>query len=487
MAVFSVNNNLAAFQSVRALERINQRQAQSSERLSSGLRINRAADDAAGLAISGLMKSQILGTTVAERNAQDGISLLQVGEGGLDTIGGMLRRIRNLALQSANDTLTDTDRGHIQKEVDHLLSEIDRQAGSVNFNTKKLLTGDYNQEASSTTTTTIIPAGAPSTTTFDSNGVTAASNRPNYYDLPTVVNPNLVSPEPSPPGLTEFLNANYTEASAVGGGNFTATTNVAGNREAMRFQYQFSGTASQITNISFRFVGGSRVDGVADTAVMQLYDFNAGSWVTVANNNGTFAAFADVTGSNSTTPSRFVDTDGDIWAQVYSQTATTGGANLSELAIDYTSLAVTTQTPGSTTTTTTNTTAKSLKFQVGANRNESLEAFLPSTTAGALGISGLSVSTRVRAESAIAVVSSALDRVDGNKARVGAQINRAQSSFVNNANKKENETAARSRIADADYATELVQFTKDQILAQTATSAIAQANLIPQAILQLLR
>lgn len=137
-----INHNIAALNTHRQLNTASTAQSKSMEKLSSGLRINRAGDDAAGLAISEKMRGQIRGLDMGSKNAQDGISLIQTAEGALNETHDILQRVRELAVQSSNDTNTSTDRAELQKEVDQLLEEVDRIANTTEFNTKKLLNGD---------------------------------------------------------------------------------------------------------------------------------------------------------------------------------------------------------------------------------------------------------------------------------------------------------------------------------------------------------
>ncbi|KJR98154.1 MAG: flagellin, partial [Peptococcaceae bacterium BRH_c4a] len=137
-----INHNIAALNTYRQLSNNNIITSKSLEKLSSGLRINRAGDDAAGLAISEKMRGQIRGLDQAVRNSQDGISMLQTAEGALNESHSILQRMRELAVQSANDTNTTADRAQIQKEIDQLSSEINRIATTTEFNTKKLINGD---------------------------------------------------------------------------------------------------------------------------------------------------------------------------------------------------------------------------------------------------------------------------------------------------------------------------------------------------------
>jgi flagellin len=139
-----INHNIAALNTHRQLAGATNAQSKSMEKLSSGLRINRAGDDAAGLAISEKMRGQIRGLEMGSKNAQDGISLIQTAEGALNETHDILQRMRELAVQSSNDTNTDADRGELQKEMNQLVEEIDRIANTTEFNTKKLLNGNLN-------------------------------------------------------------------------------------------------------------------------------------------------------------------------------------------------------------------------------------------------------------------------------------------------------------------------------------------------------
>ncbi|WP_026580995.1 flagellin N-terminal helical domain-containing protein [Bacillus sp. J33] len=145
-----INHNIAALNTYRQLSTANGAQSKSMEKLSSGLRINRAGDDAAGLAISEKMRGQIRGLDMASKNAQDGISLIQTAEGALNETHDILQRMRELAVQSSNDSNTDTDREELQKEMDQLIEEIDRIGNTTEFNTKKLIDGALSGTSSTT-------------------------------------------------------------------------------------------------------------------------------------------------------------------------------------------------------------------------------------------------------------------------------------------------------------------------------------------------
>lgn len=460
MSGFRINTNISALGAQSNLSEVNRGLAKSMEKLSSGLRINRAADDAAGLAISERFRSQANGINQAIKNIQDGISLLQVAEGGLSTIGDMVQRIRLLAIQAANDTLTDADRLLVQEEVDQLLEEIDRQGNTVSFNTKQLLNGQF--------------AGTAGTTqTFDSAGVTAADNRPNYFRS-SIVDPTLAAPGAG--GEIEFTTPQYGLASSPDVTFVGFLTGIVGNNEAIRFQFQPGVTASNVTSLQLNFVGGSDANGASpDNIRYQLFDFQANAWVDVGNNNtGTLVAFtAGTSNAQSVNPSRFFDPSGDVWGQAWVETdVAVAGSN--EIRIDYASLNVTTASDG-------------LIIQAGANEGETIEVMLPDARSAALGLTGLSVATRTAAEAAITTASNALTRINGSRAEIGAYQNRLENTLEFSGVQAQNQAAAESRIRDLDFAEEIIAFTKQQILQQAGVSALSQANVAPQSVLQLLQ
>lgn len=266
-----INNNVNALNTWRNLGMTNTRMGKSLEKLSSGLRINRAADDAAGLAISEKMRSQIRSLNQAIRNAQDGISLIQTAEGALNEMHAMMHRLRELAIQAINGTNTDDDRQKLQDEVDQLLSEIDRIADTTEFNTKPLLNGSFSE-----------------------------------------------------------------------------------------------------------------------------------------------------------------------------------------------------------------------RFQIGPNSGQTLSVSVTAMGAGALGLSGISISTASNAADALGRIDGALEAVSTQRAALGAIQNRLEHTINNLSVTAENLTAAESRIRDVDMAHQVMEFTRNQILIQSGTAMLAQANLLPQSVLQLL-
>ncbi|KYD11755.1 flagellin N-terminal helical domain-containing protein [Caldibacillus debilis] len=270
-----INHNISALNTYRQLSFNNTQTAKNLEKLSSGYRINRAGDDAAGLAISEKMRGQIRGLEMATKNAQDGISLIQTAEGALNETHAILQRIRELAVQAANDTNTDNDRAELQKEVDQLLQEIDRIANTTQFNTKNLLDGSLS--------------------------------------------------------------------------------------------------------------------------------------------------------------------------------------------------------------------GSGLIFHIGANQDQNVTLTISSMRASGLGVSGIDISSQSGANNAITTIDNAIDTVSSERAKLGAMQNRLEHTINNLGAAAENLTAAESRIRDVDMAKEMMEFTKNSILTQAAQAMLAQANQLPQGVLQLLR
>ncbi|KOP73400.1 flagellin [Priestia megaterium] len=301
-----INHNIAALNTYRQYNTANAAQSKSMEKLSSGLRINSASDDAAGLAISEKMRGQVRGLDQAARNAQDGISVIQTAEGALGETHDILQRMRELAVQSSNDSNTDADRGEIQKEVNQLAKEVTRIANDTEFNTKKLLTG-----------------------AVDSSNTT-----------------------------------NVTDADSM--------------------TFQIGANAGQSINLDIKAMDAVSL-GVAGTDA----------------SNAVAAGTAD--------------------------------------------------------------------------------------TAKAVTNDGIDVSSKASASTAITAIESAIEKVSAERSNLGAHQNRLDHSINNLNTSSENLTAAESRVRDVDMAKEMMEQTKNSILAQASQAMLSQANQQPQQVLQLLR
>ena len=531
------------------------------EKLSSGYQINRAGDNAAGLAISEKMRSQIRGLSQATKNANDSISLIQTAEGGLNETHSILQRMRELAVQSANGTYQDdTDREAIQLEVDALKSEIDRIASSTEYNGMKLLDGSLGGTTTGTTdfgarygvlisANTVIDGvnnklkenlsleGA--TLTSSVNGVTvtladAASGvggeNAQWDAAGTTLTINLKAGQSYSQSQINDLIKNATMAKADAAGTPQASTpaDVELKLKSGVFTFQKAETfktsagvraASDDTDLVDYLINGTdQNDGYADTIKFTSNNYGedtrklkiatdvaAGKeWVatTTANNEGTGIKDGEFTLHLATgveyteediqnllkqagldytvtlTDSKTPDGDKTFYAQKVVAEAdataieigkTTAGAGLGSDKLTGT--------------------GKGLTFQIGANGVEDQRVTLSvgDMSSTSIGVGGADVSTQDAANKAIDMVDAAVKTVSMQRAGLGALQNRLEYTVNNLTTTNENLTAAESQIRDTDMATEMINYTKNNILQQASQAMLAQANQQPQAILQLLQ
>ncbi|WP_258313501.1 flagellin [Paenibacillus sp. tmac-D7] len=426
------------------------------EKLSSGLRINRAGDDAAGLAISEKMRGQIRGLDMGAKNAQDGISLIQTAEGALNETHSILQRMRELAVQSANDSNTDTDRGELQKEMNQLTQEIDRIGNTTEFNTKKLLNGS---------------AGV---------AVTASNNAVT----------NLTGTASTQAGTLNITAANTTMAVAAnvadsGTGSLTATTNALGNAGTITINgTSFSFTAADtVQNALDAFNSKSATTGVSATwATTTGFTFtstiaDANHQITTSGQDGTvFSSTPGTTSNGANAVLSVAELGGSYTASGNKITVTSGnqqGLEFTVAADQDTSITVGTN--------------NALKMQIGANQDQNMSIGINDMRANALGVAGVDVSNQANANLAITTINTAIEKVSGERSKLGAYQNRLEHTINNLNTSSENLTAAESRVRDVDMAKEMMEQTKNNILAQAAQAMLAQANQQPQGVLQLLR
>lgn len=531
------------------------------EKLSSGYQINRAGDNAAGLAISEKMRSQIRGLSQATKNANDGISLIQTAEGGLNETHSILQRMRELAVQSANGTYQDdTDREAIQLEVDALKSEIDRIASSTEYNGMKLLDGSLGGTTTGTTdfgarygvliSANTVVDGANNklkenlslegaTLTSSVNGVTvtladAASGvggeNAQWDAAGTTLTINLKAGQSYSQSQINDLIKNATMAKADAAGTPQASTpaDVELKLKSGVFTFQKAETfktsagvraASDDTDLVEYLINGTdQNDGYADTIKFTSNNYGedtrklkiatdvaAGKeWVatTTANNEGTGIKDGEFTLHLATgveyteediqnllkqagldytvtlTDSKTPDGDKSFYAQKVVAEAdataieigkTTAGAGLGSDKLTGT--------------------GKGLTFQIGANGVEDQRVTLNvnDMSSTAIGVANADVSTQDAANKAIDMVEAAVKTVSMQRAGLGALQNRLEYTVNNLTTTNENLTAAESQIRDTDMATEMINYTKNNILQQASQAMLAQANQQPQAILQLLQ
>ena len=467
-----IMTNVASLNSQRQLNKSQASLNTSLERLSSGLRINSAKDDAAGLAISQRMTSQISGMNVAVRNANDGISLAQTAEGTLSAISDNLQRMRELAVQSANASNSSTDRVAIQQEVSQLSAEIDRVATQTDFNGTKLLDGSFAAQqfqvganVGQTITVTQIDSARTSAlgqfTGFQllNQGIGTASDTAAAQSI-TVG------------GTTKSLGSIANDAKALaaamnasGIGGLTATANATTVASATTtVSTTTGGTASlQVNGVTISIAATTNAATNRSNAVAAI---NAQSSVTgvSATDDGTGVKLTALDGRNITT------------ASFSAGTAT--GTTIADFGL------AATGTTGSTV----NMTYQAAK---GTTGNMTFTgAFNPG--AQAIGVTGTSISaidvtTQAGANTAITSIDAALASVNSSKANLGAIQNRFTSVVANLQSSSENLSASRSRIQDADFAAETANMSKANILQQAGTAMLAQANSAPQNVLSLLK
>jgi len=499
-----INHNIPALKTNNILGKNNLAMEKSLERLSSGYRINCAADDAAGLAISQKMKTQIAGLNQASRNASDGISVIQTAEGALIEVEEMLQRMRELSVQAANGTSTDEDRMQLQAEVDQLKDEINRISETTEFNTKKLLDGTVDRRSySSDPSVELIslsdsvnvreykfkPGVAAEKAILVSNGNLGGSTVPDTKDeyRITINDQDIIIPKETN-GTPSDLNAVLTEINSVCGN--------------MGIQVAYTDGTDDATG---KGLGGKTI--VDPATVMQ----NPGNYslIFVTNDMGANAKIeihaeqeiANLLGL-STAGQTAQGTDCTVELD---RTDAGGFTNTSTITIDgdYVTIrdrddfemvfrvqdgagAKTQENPdGIVTVTVLN--AGPMTLQIGANEGQTMEVRIPRVDVTTLNIEEANIGTQEGAMASITLFNAAINEVSSVRAKLGAYQNRLEHAINSLDVSAENLTEALSRIEDTDMAEEMATYTQYQVLTQAATSMLAQANERPQNILNLLQ
>jgi flagellin len=419
-----VNNNIAALNAYRNLSVTDGQMSKSLEKLSSGFRINRAADDAAGLAISEGLRSQIGGLKVAVRNTQDGISVVQTAEGALTETHSILQRMRDLSVQASNAGGLNPDaKSNIQSEIGQLKSELDRIATATTFNGKKLLDGSFSanfQVGANSGETIAVAIG----TAMGSTGLGVSGVDVTAVGAYTVGNAG--AGKVSTVAASASANAVMT-ITAKGSDLFSGATSGVAPYEALTGSISFGGKTFDLSSVDYSTITTTGATGATDS----LAKLNAAAKTALGLTTDPFLAA-------STTTLTFKVAD-----------AVTGFTGASGFALNA------------------NATAASSSAEVAAAT--------PTFAAG------------TGADTAISSLDAAIKTVSTTRADLGAIQNRFDHT-INNLNVAvENLTASESRIRDADMAQEMVQFTRNQILSQAGTAMLAQANQASQGVLSLLR
>lgn len=480
-----INTNIMSLNSQRNLNSSQDALQTSLQRLSSGLRINSAKDDAAGLAISERFTSQIRGLDQAVRNANDGISLAQTAEGALSESGNILQRIRELSVQSANATNSASDRQALQSEVSQLVSELDRIASSTEFNGQKLLDGTFG--------TATFQVGANANQTIQA---TTANFRANNFGNYRVEGAGASASSEARLGgetltVTGSLGAESVDiavgssardvaetvtskANNTGVTAFALTEELATFDAAGAYVVNLKSDNQETTKVAFTISGTEGNDGLAG-AVTAFNDVSSKTGVTARiSDNGEGIVLRNSTGNNISIAETASNTN--------SGTLTVGGATVRSGA----DTAAAPGDPLSGIVVTGKVTFDSDKsFSVVGDAGETVTNATEASTLNS--VNNMDVSSVAGANLALATVDAALNTVSNQRAKFGAIQSRFGSTIANLSTNSENLSAARSRIRDADFAKETAELTRNQILQQAGTAMLAQANVAPQNVLTLLQ
>jgi flagellin len=488
-----INTNIAAINSQRQLHSSELTLQQSLRRLSSGLRINSAKDDAAGLAIASRMAAQVSGLNQAVRNANDAISLAQTAEGALGESSNILRRIRDLSVQAANDTNSGTDRAAMQQEVSQLQQELNRIANDTEFNGKKLLDGSFVAQqfhvgANAHQTVAISMTSAKATdigdqqlfsdgTVLDPQAAAAALPASTVTAQNLTISGSVGSKTIALTGgesartIADMVNIE-TSNTGVQAHARTGAVLTAGNTGT--FSFDLYGTNTSAATISVNITNTSDLSKVADAinakaAQTGITAIAQGGTVTMMSEQGDDIGIANVTdGAAGTLSVAAYDYDGAgvgfAPAAAISLTAGAGSTRITGRVSFSASEAYTVVTDGDTS-----------LFASASNASQLNQ------------VATINVGSQQGANDAIAVVDGALNFVNGLRAKLGAAQNRVESTISNLSATAENLTAARSRIEDADFSKETAELTRSQVLQQAGMAMLAQANALPNQVMALLR
>ena len=493
----TINTNVQSLTAQRNLGTSQTSLATSMQRLSSGLRINSAKDDAAGLAISERMGAQIKGLNQAARNANDGVSLMQTAEGALGTIGNNLQRIRELAVQSRNATNSTEDRTAMQKEVSQLKSEIDRVSKDTAFNGTKLLDGSFTAKE--------FQVGANQGQTIKVDKVVDAGIK-SLGEWSSVMQPSASVSAATPAGGVAGATAAKaaTSITLAGFASSGSANNLNVNGTAVSFN---SGASDADTvanlNIKLKEVG-------LDASFTAALDGSTGIKIE-ANNAGTMVP-PDVTGflaagAATKTPGTvagdkvFAAADFQINGTTIKVDATVGDVNrvndmMKAINEKTTATGVTAsvsdgklklETTGNLVIAAGALTASDDATEVLTETGLALQNSIAAPAAMQKGFDNLDISSVAGSDNAILAMDAALKAVNSARADLGAIQNRFESVVSNLGVNSENLSASRSRIMDADFAQETANLSRSQILQQAGTAMVAQANQLPQGVLSLLR
>ena len=486
----TINTNVSSMNAQRNLNRSQMDLQKSIQRLSSGLRINSAKDDAAGLAIASRMTTQINGLGVAERNANDGISIAQTAEGAMDEMSNSLHRANDLALQAASYN-SNQDRASLNQEVSQISAELSRVVSQTRYNGQQLLTGGFSadiQVGTDVNETINISIGSLSPTAL---GVASQYSAVNATSDASFASRTRNTFDGALDGSTNTLNGTVLGAVGVhqNSSNKIAAINAASNATGVKaFSYGNSAVAS--TNVlDADATGAGQTISNGDLVINGVSINGNGAGTTLTNLVANINSKSGETGVIAVLDAPAANTNRLVLIN------RTGAA----ITVGVNSAAAATATGFAAGTTSVDAGANGLIVQNAALNATTVTYDAVGTGSALTGVSAASssltnasvnaqsVATQSGANLALLAFQSALDQINSNRAGLGAKLNRLDSTIRNIQNVRENVTAARGRIQDTDFAAETASMTRGNILQQAGISMVSQANSLPQAVLALLK
>ncbi len=453
-----IKHNLSAMNANRQYGLVTGSLAKSTEKLSSGYQVNRAADDATGLAISEKMRRQIRGLTQASANCQDGISLVQIADGALNEVHDMLQRLTELSIKSATDTLNAEDRGYIQSEVSNIIAEIDKIAERTTFNNMPVLQGKRDGNSYAGSGSAVIQSGLPGMITDASPDLQAGHLTTTYTD----------GTKTYAAGVVDLSMINSSNIDQLDGQGFTMTCATCDNHYSVEFTSDTNpDPAKRISGQHYIYKVST--DGVTNGTELVDRIYSAldngrpnSHYTHLVKDNDKLIIYDDRGQDN---------VSGDMSRlNTYQQRSTLEPG----IAISADELPENEGIPD-------------IRIQCGAESGQCIEIKLPAINSTLLGINNTDVRTQEAASKAITDFKNALSYVSGERSRMGAYQNRLEHTIKNLDNVVENTTAAESQIRDTDMAREMVQFSLKNILAQAGQTMITQTNQSSQGVLSLLQ
>ena len=526
-----INHNIPALIANNQLAATNNNLAKSLQKLSSGKRINKAADDAAGLAISQKMDTQVRGLTQAIRNANDGISVIQTAEGALNEVHSMLQRMRELAVQVSNGTYDEVDRASVQDEINQLNEEIQRISDTTEFNERKLLNGEIDRRAYSTTkdlnivslSDSVNPADYGLTVTQDARQavLVGAKLKPeaSYVTDGKVtevasgtinINGEEVTIEAGDTAddvydklreLCERVNVDVFTVSDLTIDTTKADVNAGYTAETFAFDAK-----KQLVFCSKEYGSDQKVEIYCDSTELKTLlgitngrasgvDVKAEFPLDTENLDGDDDTDERIGFSDTATiackGNVITVTDKDGFEMKFEPIIGAVGTKFRDASVKVGAGDVTPAkdpTGGKNIEAVVNVLdAGPMDLQIGANEGQMMEIRIPAMTPKALGIDTLNLATADGAQAAITTIDEAVNKVSQMRSKLGAYQNRLEHTVANLGVASENMTESLSRIEDADMAAEMSAYTQTNVLAQAGTSMLAKANEMPNTVLQLLQ